>query len=130
MTREGYVYVDVRTVSEFDAGHPLGAYNAPFLIDGTAGRGPNTKMIAAIERTLAKDVGLVVGCLGSARAMRAAELLEAAGFAPVVVQRAGWGGVTDPFGRVTEAGWQAAGLPSASRAEQGHAWADLEAELT
>jgi rhodanese-related sulfurtransferase len=127
--RDAYVYVDVRTVGEFDAGHPAGAYNAPLMIDGPSGRGPNASMVAAIERTFAKDDKLVVGCLAGGRAMRAAEMLEAAGFTHVAVQRAGWGGLTDPFGRVTEAGWQTEGLPTATKAEPGRAWRDLEAKL-
>ncbi len=126
---EGYVYVDVRTVGEFDAGHPKGAYNAPLMIDGPSGRGPNATMTKAIAKAFPKDAKLVVGCLAGGRAMRAAELLEGAGFTNVVVQRAGWGGVTDAFGRVTEAGWKAEGLPSATAAEPGRAWRDLEAKL-
>lgn len=126
---DGYVYVDVRTVLEFDAGHPRGAYNAPLMIDGPSGRGPNASLVSAIERVFAKDRKLVVGCLAGGRATRAAELLEAAGFTGVVVQRAGWGGVLDAFGRVTEPGWHAEGLPSATTAEAGHAWSDLEAKL-
>jgi rhodanese-related sulfurtransferase len=129
IVEEGYVYLDVRSVGEFDAGHPAGAYNAPLMIDGPSGRGPNPNMVAAIERSFPKDGKLVVGCLAGGRSMRAAEQLEAAGFTKVVVQRAGWGGVTDPFGRVTEAGWQAEGLPTATTAEPGHAWSDLEAKL-
>lgn len=129
IANDGYVYVDVRTVGEFDAGHPAGAYNAPLMIDGASGRGPNGAMVAAIARTFPKESKLVIGCLAGGRAMRAAEMLEAAGFTQVVVQRAGWGGVTDPFGRVTEAGWQAEGLPSAKTAEPGRAWADLETKL-
>jgi rhodanese-related sulfurtransferase len=127
---EGYVYVDVRTVGEFDAGHPQGAYNAPLMIDGPSGRGPNASMVAAVSSAFPKDQKLVVGCLAGGRATRAAEMLEAAGFTNVVVQRAGWGGVTDPFGRVTEPGWQAEGLPASTTAEPGHAWRDLEAKLT
>lgn len=129
ITEGGYVYVDVRTVGKFKAGHPRGAYNAPLMIDGPAGRGPNGAMVPVIERVFPKDTKLVVGCLAGGRATRAAEMLEAAGFTQVVVQRAGWGGVTDPFGRVTEAGWQAEGLPTATKAELGHAWRDLEAKL-
>lgn len=129
METEGYVYVDVRTVGEFDQGHPKGAYNAPLMIDGPSGRGPNAKMVAAIEQSFRKDEKLLIGCLAGGRATRAAEMLEAAGFTNVAIQIAGWGGVTDPFGRVTEPGWQACGLPAATTAEPGHAWRDLEAKL-
>jgi rhodanese-related sulfurtransferase len=29
MDKEGYVYVDVRSIPEFEAGHPAGAFNVP-----------------------------------------------------------------------------------------------------
>ena len=31
MEKDGYVYVDVRSIPEFDAGHPAGAYNVPLM---------------------------------------------------------------------------------------------------
>jgi rhodanese-related sulfurtransferase len=31
MRAEGYSYLDVRSVPEFDEGHPEGAYNVPLL---------------------------------------------------------------------------------------------------
>lgn len=129
MTDEGHAYVDVRTVAEFEAGHPRGAYNLPLLVDGPSGRAPNDAFVAAASTAFPKDGALVVGCLAATRSMRAAALLEAAGFTRVVVQRAGWGGVTDAFGRVTEKGWRAEGLPTATEAEPGRSWAELAARL-
>jgi rhodanese-related sulfurtransferase len=125
MTNEGYAYLDVRTVAEFEAGHPAGAYNLPLLIDGPGGRGPNAAFVGVATTTFPKDAKLVVGCLAGGRAARAAELLEGAGYTNVTVQGAGWGGLVDAFGRVTQPGWKAAGLPTATGAEPGHAWTDL-----
>lgn len=31
MEREGYTYIDVRSIPEFEAGHPAGAVNVPLL---------------------------------------------------------------------------------------------------
>ena len=31
MEKDGYAYVDVRSIPEFEAGHPEGAYNVPLL---------------------------------------------------------------------------------------------------
>jgi rhodanese-related sulfurtransferase len=125
MTTEGYAYLDVRTVAEFDAGHPTGAYNVPLLVDGPAGRGPNPAFLVAASAAFPRAQKLVVGCLAGGRAARAAELLEGAGYTSVTVQAAGWGGVVDAFGRVTQPGWKAAGLPTSTSAEPGHSWAEL-----
>ncbi len=126
MTNEQYTYIDVRTVAEFDAGHPAGAYNVPLLVDGPGGRAPNASFVPAVTKTFQRDQKLVVGCLAGGRAARAAELLEGAGFTNLAIQTAGWGGLVDSFGRVSVPGWKAAGLPTATQAEPGHAWTDIE----
>lgn len=125
MTHEGFAYLDVRTVAEFDAGHPAGAYNLPLVVDGPQGRAPNEEFVASATRTFERDRKLVVGCLAGGRAARAAEMLEAAGYTDVTVQAAGWGGLVDSFGRTTMPGWRAAGLPTAMGAEPGRSWAEL-----
>ena len=122
VTSEGYAYVDVRSVPEFEAGHPTGAYNVPLAHDGGV---PNPGFIDVIERLFDKGRGIVVGCQAGGRSLRAATLLTAAGFTSVVDQRAGWGGARDAFGRVTEAGWERAGLPAAAASEPGRSWAEL-----
>ena len=121
--REGYVYVDVRSVPEFEGGRPEGAYNVPFAHATPTGMRPNEDFMRVMEATFSKDAKLVVGCLMGGRSARACVALEAAGFTCLVDQRAGWGGAKDPFGRVTETGWSAQGLPSAHGpdAERGYA---------
>ena len=37
---EGYQFIDVRSVPEFDAGHPKGAFNVPLNHAGPAGMTP------------------------------------------------------------------------------------------
>jgi rhodanese-related sulfurtransferase len=112
MEREGYVYVDVRSVPEFEGGHPEGAYNVPFAHATPGGMRPNEDFVRVMEAAFPKDAKLVVGCLMGGRSARACAALEAAGFTALVDQRAGWGGAKDAFGRVTDAGWSAQGLPS------------------
>ncbi len=125
MEREGYVYVDVRSVPEFEGGHPEGAYNVPFAHATPAGMRPNEDFVAVMERRFARDAKLVVGCLMGGRSARACATLEAAGFTGLVDQRAGWGGAKDPFGRVTETGWSAQGLPSAHGPDEERGYAAL-----
>lgn len=117
---EGYAYLDVRTPQEFGLGHPMGAYNVPFV------RGGEAQFLRVVKAVFAADEKLVVGCHTGNRSQAAAEALLAAGYA-VVEQRAGYAGARDPFGRVTERGWQAEGLPSETRAQAGRDYAALAA---
>lgn len=124
---EGYVYVDVRSVPEFEAGHPAGAFNVPWTHAGAGGMEPNARFVAVMAARFGESAKLVLGCQSGQRSMRAAEALVAAGFTDLFEQRAGWGGARDPFGRVLEPGWQRAGLPSEHGAPSGRSWKDLEA---
>lgn len=111
---QGYVYVDVRSVAEFEGGHPEGAYNVPFMDVGPSGMVANGVFVAVMERLFPKDAKLVLGCLSGVRSLRACAALEAAGYTGLAEQRAGWGGAKDTFGRLIEPGWSGAGLPSAA----------------
>lgn len=111
ITEEGYTHVDVRTQGEYDAGHPAGALNVPFMLAGAGGMSPNPDFVRVMSALFAKDAKIVVGCRSGARSLRAAETLANAGFTGVVDQRAGFEGPRDPMGRLIEPGWKAAGLP-------------------
>src|SRR5258705_1436335 len=78
MADEGYTYVDVRSIPEFEAGHPAGAANVPLLHRGPAGMTPNPEFLTVMMACFAKDAKLVVGCQGGGRAMRAADELARA----------------------------------------------------
>ena len=111
LMQQGYVYLDVRSIPEFEAGHPTGAYNVPIMHHGAAGMQPNADFMNVVGKVFAKDTKLVVGCRSGGRSLRAAQMLLAAGFEDVVDQRAGLAGARDAFGQLQEAGWQAEGLP-------------------
>lgn len=108
--QDGYVYLDVRSIPEFDSGHPPGSYNVPLLHATPAGMRPNGEFMAVVAAVFPKDSKLVVGCRSGNRSLRAAEALLFAGYVDVVDQRGGIGGARDAFGQVQEAGWQDAGL--------------------
>jgi rhodanese-related sulfurtransferase len=126
LKEEGYVYVDVRSIPEFDAGHAAGAYNIPLMHATPSGMRPNADFISVMGAVFSTDSKLVIGCRSGSRSLRAAEALVAAGFEHVVDQRAGHAGVRDPFGLVKEAGWDDAGLDVSTEAEPDH---DYEALL-
>ncbi len=112
VTNEGYVLIDVRTVVEFEAGHPKGAFNVPVVFIEAAGRVPNPSFVEVVEKHFAKDAKIVLACQAGRRSLDAAALLEARGYTDLIDQRAGWGGLKDAFGGTSEKGWEAAGLPT------------------
>jgi len=107
------VYLDVRTVGEFEAGHPAGARNIPVLELDPATREPrpNPDFVATVERTLPRATKLIVGCQAGGRSQHACELLAQAGWKDVTNVRGGFGGARDHSGRVVVPGWREAGLP-------------------
>lgn len=125
MDEEGYVYLDVRSVPEFEQGHPNDAYNIPIMHLRPGGMEPNPDFVAAVSKVFATDTKIVVGCKSGGRSLRAAEMLAAAGFTAICDQRAGYGGARGPFGGVAEKGWQAEGLPTSTEAAPGRTWAEL-----
>ncbi len=127
MEDEGYAYVDVRSVQEFEGGHPEGAYNVPWHM-GASGMQPNDDFLKVMEATFAKDAKLIVACKAGGRSKAAAAALEGAGFTKVLDQGAGFIGSTDAFGQMKDAGWQTQGLPVAIEAEAGRSWDELKSK--
>ena len=120
--REGYAYLDVRSVPEFEAGHPRGAFNVPLNHMGPAGVSPNPDFMAVVQANFAPGTKLVLGCKGGGRSLRASEMLQAAGYTSVVDQRAGF------EGNGNEPGWRPKGLPTATAAEAGREYESLRAK--
>ena len=116
---EGYVYVDVRSIPEFEQGHPEGAYNVPIAHLGQMGMAPNADFLAVMQRHFAPDTKLVVGCQSGGRSLQASSILERVGYTTVVDQRAGFGGAGG------EAGWRSLGLPTSTAAQAGHSYEEL-----
>jgi rhodanese-related sulfurtransferase len=123
MNGQGYAYLDVRSVREFDEGHPAGAYNVPLIHMEPAGNRPNARFLEVVERRFARDSPLVVGCRTSGRALQAAALLEQAGFTNLLVQQAGFVGPSP-----MEPGWAPKGLPTSRSPEPGRSWDELAGE--
>ncbi|MBK8255386.1 MAG: rhodanese-like domain-containing protein [Polyangiaceae bacterium] len=111
VAEQGYTHVDVRTQAEYDAGHPAGSINVPFMLAGPGGMAQNTDFVRVMDGLFSKDSKIVLDCRSGARSLRAAELLMSHGYTQVVDQRAGFEGPRDPMGRPIEPGWKAAGLP-------------------
>ncbi len=127
VTEEDYLYLDVRSVPEFEAGHPVGAYNIPLLHMGERGMQPNPDFLAQVQANFAANAKLVIGCKAGGRSLRAAQMLLSVGFTDIIDQRAGFEGSRDGFGQVQEEGWRPAGLPVSAQAEAGRSFEELNA---
>lgn len=119
MEKDGYAYVDVRSIPEFEAGHPEGAYNVPLLHMGARGMSPNPDFLDVMQRHFAKDAKLVVGCKSGGRSLQAANLLASTGFTNVIDQRAGFEGGPGA------SGWRPSGLPVSTQTTAGRGYETL-----
>src|SRR5688500_9335360 len=119
---QGYTYLDVRSVPEFEAGHPTGAYNVPLMHMGPGGMSPNPDFLSVVQKVFPPDSKLVLGCKGGGRSLKAADMLQSAGFTNVVDQRAGF------EGSGAEPGWRPRGLPTSAEAAPGRAYETLRAK--
>ena len=113
-TDEGYVYLDVRSVEEFAAGHVPGAKNIPWAHRNPDGPGmlPNPEFVEQVEQEFRKDAKLVVACLRGGRSMKAALMLIADGYTNVVDMRGGYDGEINASGAIVFDGWARRGLPT------------------
>lgn len=110
---EDHVYLDVRTVPEFVAGHAPGALNIPVAeVNPALGRMEgNPHFLRHVEALVPKDKPIVVGCKSGGRSQMAAEMLLQAGFRTVFNLKGGFHGVCGPGGEIIEEGWCTLGLP-------------------
>lgn len=106
------IYLDVRSIPEFQQGHPIGAVNIPILhfLPGM-GMMPNEDFEKVVQANLSKETKLVVGCKTGVRSARACEVLTALGYTNVTNVRGGFIGVMDNLGRVVEPGWSLLNFP-------------------
>lgn len=106
------IYLDVRSIPEFQQGHPIRAVNIPILhfLPGM-GMLPNEDFEKVVQANLPKDKKIVVGCKTGARSARACEIMSALGYKDVSNVRGGFIGVMDNMGRVVEAGWSLLHFP-------------------
>lgn len=125
----GCVYIDVRTVREFMAGHPQGAVNIPVAFpDPARGMAMNEDFIRVVESHFPKDKKLIVGCQAGPRSDAAARLLQQAGYQDVCSMQGGFGGMRDPSGQMIAPGWSTLGLPVSQENGEGISYDSLLAK--
>lgn len=94
-TNPAAVYIDVRTVSEFAAGHLRGkVVNVPIVFHHPTTKEiyPNTSFLAVIHSLYAKDAPLIVGCEKGNRAQQAVEQLSQDGYTNLCIMPEGYTG--------------------------------------
>lgn len=122
------VYIDVRTVEEFVAGHPEGAVNIPIAFhDPVQGMALNHEFVEVVESHFARDRTLLLGCKAGPRSNNAANLLEQLGYQDVASVRGGFEGMRDGFGQVVAEGWAGLGLPVSQDNGEGTSYESLAA---
>jgi arsenate reductase len=69
------LYLDVRTVLEYVAGHPKSALNVPVVLPNPANGQMrlNPEFLHTVEANLPKDAKIIVGCMSGGRSQLAAE---------------------------------------------------------
>jgi len=122
---EGYVYVDVRSEPEFEAGHVPGALNVPLLHQGVAGLVANPEFLSVMQQAFGTGEKMVIGCKAGGRSKKAADQLAQAGFTELADMSAGWDGSRNAFGQVVP-GWSKTGLPVEPGKPAGQAYADVK----
>ena len=130
--RGGYTYVDVRSVPEFEEGHPAGAVNIPLLHwdQRTGHMMPNREFLDVMRANFAADAKLLIGCQVGVRSAQAAQALVLAGFDDVTNVLGGFDGARDPMtGAVHAEGWIQAALPVESGRAEGRGYEDLRARV-
>ncbi|XP_020243155.1 rhodanese-like domain-containing protein 15, chloroplastic isoform X2 [Asparagus officinalis] len=100
LLQAGHRYLDVRTVDEFNAGHPVGATNIPYMFKVGSGMTKNPNFLAEVSSAFDKDDEIIIGCQSGKRSLMAATDLSSTGFT----------GVTDVAGGFSA--WLQNGLPA------------------
>jgi len=127
LMQSGTTYVDVRTVEEYAAGHPAGAVNVPaFVRDAIGQMAPNPDFLPVMQANFAPDAPLALGCRMGGRSMRACEVLARSGYTQLANVAGGFGGATDPFGRLVQPGWMQSGLPVERESAPGASYAAMQ----
>jgi Rhodanese-related sulfurtransferase len=105
------IYVDVRSIPEFTAGHPIRAVNIPIMHKGAYGMEPNSEFEKVATAALSKETKLIVGCMAGGRSQKACEILSRKGYTQLYNVYGGFGGGRNPETGEPQPGWKDLGLP-------------------
>jgi len=123
---EGWTFIDVRTVQEFEQGHVPDSHNLPVVFRGSFGMSPNPAFVEVVERCFAKNSKLILGCAAGGRSARACELLAQQGYGDLINMEGGFHGARSPYGELIVPGWQECGYDVATDAGAERTFAALQ----
>ena len=123
---QGWTYLDVRSVPEFEEAHPADAVNVPLLHASGGRMVPNADFARVVEANFPRDAKLVVGCKAGGRSAQAVGVLASLGYQNLADVRGGFGGERDALGRAVVPGWTESGLPVGKGTESSRPYAELE----
>lgn len=124
----GWVYIDVRTVEEFENKHVPGARNIPIAMRAANGQMMlNEDFVEVVRKHFAPDRKLILGCAAGVRSARACELLVAHGYTTTVNMSGGFSGARDMMGNIMEAGWESLGFACETTPAPGCTYTELSA---
>ena len=132
-SNDGYTYIDVRSVPEYEKGHPTGAHNVPLLhFDSASGRmQPNQEFLRVVQANYPPETKLLIGCQVGGRSSQAAQLLAASGYSDVSNVVGGFGGARDrATGQVLAEGWLQANLPVETEGTSDATYTDLQQKVS
>jgi rhodanese-related sulfurtransferase len=120
----GARYLDVRSIPEFEQGHPPGAFNVPLLhLDPATGQmRPNPDFLPVVRANVPPDTPMVIGCKAGGRSQQACEVLTTAGYQDVANVLGGFGGAP----QIGHAGWVQEGLPVEQGGDPARAYGALQ----
>ncbi|NJK89226.1 MAG: oxidative damage protection protein [Myxococcales bacterium] len=119
---DGYSLVDVRSMPEYEEGHPAGSFNVPFLHKTPNGMLPNPDFARVVQFLFPdKSQKLLVSCQAGGRSHRATQELMSLGYTNVLDVQGGYGGERDDD-RLVHPGWVDEQLPSEAGEPDGRAY--------
>lgn len=105
---EDWILVDVRSVEEYRMGHPPGAFNVPWALQGPRGLVANPDFVEVMKRLFLPSQKLILSCRSGNRSNHAAHALTEMGYETCVNMAGGMVGSRDMLGRISVPGWTAA----------------------
>lgn len=105
------VYLDVRTVAEFEEGHVPGSLNIPVLFLENGEKLVNDAFLREVSANVPKDAKVVVGCRSGGRSEMAGNMMLKAGYRDVTNMLGGFHGKKSG-GETIEKGWSELGYES------------------
>ena len=101
---EGTRYLDVRTVAEYEAGHPVSALNIPFVVQDPVSQqmALNTNFLDLVAAHFPPEETFIIACQAGGRSARASDMLEQMSYPDLLDMGDGYGG------------WEACELPVAT----------------